>query len=320
MKPSVIVCTRNRGHKIRECLESIDASLRHAKPSEAEIVVVNNGSTDDTEEVVKSFARNAVFPVNHVYEERPGLNVARNRGLRTATGDLLLYTDDDCRMDVGHIKQALEYHECDERPVLRFGRVDLGDPQDWPMTIHTCPHVRRWQKDHPEWGYPSMGNIIGCNMTFPKSIYNDIGGFDDRFGNPTIPGGDDTDFGFRAFYKGYKLEYVPDMAVKHYHGRRDAESVWRLIRNYSIGAGALYGKYGFNHPHIKRIFAPKPTESPRAAPARTDERSATIHAFHKKAKIYYLVGLRKYVTISLRLALRKGCGKDKSEETVRAAS
>lgn len=320
MKLSVIVCTYNRAHQIGLCLDSIRASLEKAAPVDAEIVVVNNASKDNTIDVVTEWAKASPFPVRLVTETRQGIGPARNCGLRSASGDLFVCTDDDCRLDEDHISRALDYYRADEEPVLRYGGVHLGDPADWPMTVHTSPHRRQWQKGRPEWGFPAMGNMIGCNFAMPREIFEKIGYYDELFGTKSIPGGEDADYGFRVFHAGYRMEFVPDMIVRHFHGRRDAESVWKLIKGYQISAGALYAKHGVNHPHIKRIFAPKPTEPPRAAPARTDERSATIHAFHKKAKIFYLTGLKNYMTGRLRLALRKGCGKDKSEETVRAAS
>lgn len=302
MKPSVIVCTRNRGHKIRECLESIDASLRHAKPSEAEIVVVNNGSTDDTEEVVKEVAKHTHFPLRLITEPKPGLNVARNCGLRNASGDLLIYTDDDCRMSESYISDALRHHGSDAVPVLRFGGVHLGDNDDWPISINTSPVARRWQKDDGT-ACPRSSDIIGCNMTFPKAIPAKIGRFDERFGNRHIPGGDDTDFGFRAYQAGFPVECVPDMIVYHFHGRRGLDAVTKLVRNYSIGGGALYAKLGLSHPHVINKLRKKPGGSamPQDAvrEAEPDERKAVIGRLFRGTHFYYTLGILRFYRASL---------------------
>ena len=92
MKLSIIVCTRNRAHAIAGCLDSIAVSLSRAAPIEAEIVIVDNGSEDNTSAVVQQWAESCTFPVRLLHEPRKGLAKARNCGLRSAQGGLLVFT------------------------------------------------------------------------------------------------------------------------------------------------------------------------------------------------------------------------------------
>ena len=106
---SIIVCSRNRAAQLEKCLDSIreDEMLATA----AELVLVDNGSMDDTQRVMKAHADQARYPVLVLQEPDAGLSRARNVGLDAASGDLLLFTDDDCYMDPGYIPLAVEIFE-----------------------------------------------------------------------------------------------------------------------------------------------------------------------------------------------------------------
>ena len=93
MRLSVVVCTRNRAPQLRACLERIG---RLSVAASWELVVVNNGSTDETADVLHQFRRVFLHPLTVVEEPRPGLGMARNRGWRAAAGELIGFTDDDC--------------------------------------------------------------------------------------------------------------------------------------------------------------------------------------------------------------------------------
>ena len=183
MKLSVIVATRNRAHAITECLESIAASLANAAPLDAEIVVVDNGSQDATSSVVEQWATGCAFPVRLVVEPRAGLSVARNRALRTAQGELLVFTDDDCRLSKEYVTDLLRHDAADTEPVLRGGRVELGDHTDLSITIRTTTTRQRLnRRTNPATHDCIVGQISGCNMTMRRALVEKLGPFDERFG------------------------------------------------------------------------------------------------------------------------------------------
>lgn len=96
MRFTVAICTWNRAPLLSKLLERLTCVRQ---PSGAwEVVVVNNGSTDDTERVLDSFA--ARLPLRRAFEPRPGLSHARNTAVQHATGDYLVWTDDDTLVDV----------------------------------------------------------------------------------------------------------------------------------------------------------------------------------------------------------------------------
>jgi glycosyltransferase involved in cell wall biosynthesis len=253
MKVSVIVCTFNRAHGLKACLDSIAASILAAR-ADGEIVVVDNASTDGTAVLIRQWAETCPVPAQTLFEPKQGVCASRNCGARAARGDLLVFTDDDCRLGEGHIADALRHDAADEGFILRGGRVELGDPADLPLTIQTHPGLRYWHLPENEGKRVHLGGgmILGCNMTMRRALFEKLGLYDERIGAGTsIPGADDTDYIFRAYLAGVRVEYVPDMTVCHHHGRRTPGQARTLMRNYAISAGALYAKYLLRHPNLR---------------------------------------------------------------------
>lgn len=93
---SVVVCTRNRARQLGDFLQSVVA-LRVPEGLSWEILIVDNGSSDDTPEVVQSFADR--LPIRSTHEEQAGLSNARNRGVEVARGRYICWTDDDVVLD-----------------------------------------------------------------------------------------------------------------------------------------------------------------------------------------------------------------------------
>ena len=183
MKLSVIVATRNRAYAIPACLNSIQATILNAAPVEAEIVVVDNGSTDETPTIIEAWASACPIPVQLLFEPQAGLSRARNRALCAARADLLAFTDDDCWLSKDYVSQLLSYDAADTDLVLRGGRVELGDPTDLPLTTNTTSTLMRWsRKNNSARGDRLSGHISGCNMTMRRALVEQIGLFDEGLG------------------------------------------------------------------------------------------------------------------------------------------
>ena len=102
--------------------------MTEAGPLDAEIVVVDNGSQDETSKIVQQWATGCAFPVRLLVEPRAGLAIAHNRALRTARGELFVFTDDDCRLSKEYVKDLSRHDAADAEPVLRGGRIELATP------------------------------------------------------------------------------------------------------------------------------------------------------------------------------------------------
>jgi GT2 family glycosyltransferase len=303
MKLSVIIATRNRAHAIAESLDSIAASLANAAPIDAEIVVIDNGSRDATSKAVEQWAVGCQFPVRLAVEPRPGLSVARNRALRTAQGELLVFTDDDCRLSKQYISELLRYDASDIEPVLRGGSVELGDQTDLPITIRTTKTRQRFNRHTDPATHDSIvGHISGCNMAMRRALVEKLGCFDERFGaGSKLESGEDSDYLFRAYLEGFTLEYVPDMTVFHYHGRKQKPVGYKLYRGYSIGTGAIYAKYLFRQPKLCLPFCWDLKKSIREIVSGKNLFYPIIGFSFKHKVVYAAFGAIKYFLISQRV-------------------
>lgn len=247
MKVSIIVCTRDRCASLRALLASIVEAERPAD-LDLELTVVDDGSSDGTAEAVTEFAQSAPFRVRLLQQQGRGLAAARNRGLNDARGDTLVFLDDDCVVSRAYFLEMQARFAADRRPVLRGGRVALGDPDDAPLTIKTSTRLERLRSRRDPGGF-----ILGCNMVMSRAVASKIGPFDERFGaGGMLRSAEDTDYLMRAQLAGVTVEYVPDMTVFHHHGRRGRDAITRVHRNYGIGNGALTMKYAMRAPWLWR--------------------------------------------------------------------
>ncbi len=236
---SLIVCTRNRCVSLRTCLEYIE---RLETPGNWELVIVDNGSTDSTPDLLRKFSEQARFPVKVVQEPKKGLGRARNAGIAEAQGEILAFTDDDCYLSPDYLKQMLAVFK-DDAIGYMGGRVLLYDEADVPQTIRTETEVRII----PPHSFIRAGELQGANMAARKSLIAKIGAFDPELGaGSRFPSGEDVDFQARAAASGATGIYHPGPLVWHHHGRKPGKNYDALMRGYDYGRGAYYAKFILN--------------------------------------------------------------------------
>lgn len=300
MKLSIIIATRNRAHAIVGCLDSIPPAFAKAGPLDAEIVVVDNGSTDNTFQIVTQWAARSPYPVRVLSERKPGLSRAHNRALLAAQGEFLAFTDDDCRLTEDYVADLLRHHAADSEPVLRGGRIELGDPADLPLTIKTTPEPMQWSRRlNSARHQPITGQINGCNMTMPRVIVEKVGPFDERFGpGGVISSGGDSDYLFRAYLAGFTLAYVPDMTVVHHHGRKTAAQGRRLLQGYLIGTGAVFARHTPEHFNFCRPFLWDCKNAVKEILAGGSSTTTLDYFSHRDKVVYAVRGALRYIFIA----------------------
>lgn len=239
---TVILCTLNRGTLLADALQKVATVIRDNAPAKVELLVVDNGSTDDTPAVIQQFiTANPDIAAHTVREPKRGLATARNAGMKHGQGRILMFCDDDAELAPDFFTVLLKLFAADKAPVMRGGRVLLGNPQDLPYTIKTETEPATYNGRYPG------GFIHGCCMAFSRKIYERIGPMDDRFSNSaTFPSADESDYIHRAYKAGFQVLFCPEMYVYHFHGRRDPADIRRLFERYMIGDGALFAKHWNN--------------------------------------------------------------------------
>jgi hypothetical protein len=223
-----------------------------------------------------------------------------------AQGELLAFTDDDCRLHPEYVKDLFRHHAADSEPVLRGGRIELGDPTDLPLTIKTTPEPILWSRRRNSARHqPISGQINGCNMTMPRSLVETLGPFDERFGPGSVIGsGGDTDYLFRAYLAGFTLAYVPDMAVIHWHGRKTVAEGRRLLHGYLIACGALYARHAPQHFNLCRPFIWDCKNALKKILAGGVSTTTLDYFSHRDKVIYAMQGALRYWFIGSRASAR----------------
>jgi glycosyltransferase involved in cell wall biosynthesis len=214
---TVVVPARNEAATIRDQLEALAAQ---DWAGTWEVVVVDNGSTDDTAAVVAAFGREHPRVRLVPASARAGLNYARNTGIAMARGRAFALCDaDDLVADgwVAAMGDALREH-----PIVT-GSLELDRLNP------------RWLADSrgrgDERGLPSFHEIFptvhGNNMGMQRVVWEELG----RFDEDVIIGSDDVEISMRAWRAGIPVTFVPE-AMVHYRYRPEPRALWRQGRNY----------------------------------------------------------------------------------------
>ena len=196
---SVIIPVWNGRDVIGRCLAALQAQSLSAQ--QFEIIVVDNGSSDGTAEVARSFAGVDVYE-----EQRPGSYAARNLGLTHARGEYIAFTDADCRPDPAWLERALTAAGRHPDAGVLAGYIGLFEEGDGASPLF-ADYERLFS--FPQ-SFAARGNCATANWMSRREIFTTLGGFDER-----LKSGGDREMALRIRGASFPLVYVPDMVVWH---------------------------------------------------------------------------------------------------------
>lgn len=247
-KVSIVVASYNGERTLKACLQSLQ-SLNYP---DYEIILVDDGSNDSTPQIAFLYPK-----VRYIRHERNlGLSVARNTGIAAATGEIVAFTDADCRADEDWLYFLIN-------DLLAGNYVGMGGPNLLPpedSAIAAAVMASPGGPAHVMLTDRQAEHIPGCNMAFFKAALATIGGFDPVF----HLAGDDVDICWRLQQAGCTIGFSPAASVWHYrrstvldylkqqHGYGKAEAL--LLRKHpeyfnsfggSIWRGRIYGASQF---------------------------------------------------------------------------
>lgn len=216
---SVIICTWNRSHLLEQTLGRLE-QIWWPPAGEAELVVVNNASTDRTDEVARAFA--ARLPLRVVVEPAPGASNARNRGIRETTAPLVLFTDDDVLADREWIAGFLDATERFKSAGVFGGPIEPWFPQApdpdlvaaFPMLAGGFAGLDHRRDAGP---LPPALDVYGANMGFRRQVF-DRHSFDPRLGpvHDAMSTNEETRLLDQLRADGIEVVWVPGMRLQHY--------------------------------------------------------------------------------------------------------
>jgi GT2 family glycosyltransferase len=244
---TVVVACYNGARTLKGCLDS----LAHLNYPAYEVVLVNDGSTDETQQIAATFTN--IRCLQH--ETNLGLSVARNTGIAAARGEIVAFTDADCRAD----ENWLYYLVSDllNSSNAGTGGHNLLPPDDsWVASaVMASPggpaHVMLTDR--------VAEHIPGCNMAFYKWALEEVGGFDPVFRRA----GDDVDFCWRVQQRGYRIGFSPAGFVWHYR-RSTVRDYLKQQQGYGEAEALLIRK----HPEYFGWFGGSTWQGRIYAPAR----------------------------------------------------
>jgi GT2 family glycosyltransferase len=222
---SVIVCSYNGGKTLDRCLES----LKEVDYPNYEVVLVDDGSKDNTQEIA------ARHPwIVSIRQENRGLSFARNVGGHAATGEIIAYTDSDCMADPDWLYYLV--HTLTSGEYAGVGGPNISPPaEDW---IQACVSAAPGGPSHVLLTDVVAEHIPGCNMAFYKWAFEKVGGFDPEYRKA----GDDVDFCWRLQQEGEVIAFSPAAIVWHYR-----RFTLQAFRKQQEGYGEAESMLRFKH-------------------------------------------------------------------------
>jgi glycosyltransferase involved in cell wall biosynthesis len=270
MNLSVVIATRDRAALLERALESLAAQIG---APEYEVVVADNGSSDDTAGVVARAAERAAFPVRRVFVPEPNRAAARNAGVSIAAGRTIVFVDDDVWLPPGFLAAHAAAHRgifplAVSGPILNVPSYD----------------------DHPK---PGMANysrafLCTCNVSVPRSSLLAVAGFDEGF---NLYGWEDTDLGLRLRRRDVRRFFAWDAYL--YHIKPPQVETLDTVLNKTVERARMAarflrkdgglrtrlatGAYGANLLRA-RLFAPEWSQGPARAVAENRKVPAPLRA------------------------------------------
>ncbi|HVW30877.1 MAG TPA: glycosyltransferase family A protein [Polyangiaceae bacterium] len=234
LRVSVALSTRNRALHTAACVETI---LRNT--GFEELFVVDQSDGTDTEDALAKYRDPRL---HYVRTETRGVTNGRNLGAELSSGDIVAYTDDDCRVAGDWVPALTRIFASDPEAAVVCGRVRVAEEvRDLGFTESFEPQVREWKGKYPpfgrDWG-------ITANLAVRKSVLAKVGMFDPMLGaGAPLRSGGEPDFLFRVLRSGFKIVNASEVVVDHLGVRAPGKDSQKLIRGYGAGTGAAFYKH-----------------------------------------------------------------------------
>lgn len=212
MRATIQLCTYNRAHLLERVL---DACFEQTVPENAyEVVLVNDGSTDETPAVVERARARATCSFVVVDQPNSGLAKGRNAGIARAGGTRIIFTDDDVLPLPNFVEEHLRSHDAHPAAIVRGGAINVENFDSLPPPVWSI-------KDY-------SGNYFWTtNVSVPLATIREAGGFNESFSEY---GWEDIDVGLRLRARGVKAVFNPKALAYHHKPRPRSGDVEKMIR------------------------------------------------------------------------------------------
>lgn len=233
-KATIQLCTYNRAALLERVLDACFEQTANAY----EVVLVNDGSTDETPAVIARAKERATCAFTVIDQPNSGLARGRNAGIARACGERIIFIDDDVLPLPNFVQEHLRSHAAHPLAIVRGGAINVESFDDLPP---------------PVW---SIGNYSGnffwtTNVSVPLATIRAIGGFNEDFAEY---GWEDIDVGLRLRFAGVKAVFNKHALAYHYKPRPRAANVEKMIRQAQAQARTAVQLERL-HPHWRTALA-----------------------------------------------------------------
>lgn len=247
---SVIIPTYNRARILSKTLRSL--ADQTALRSEYEIIVVDDGSTDNTKRVVTSFIQKSSMKIRYYKQVNKGPSAARNLGIRQSRGRIILFLNDDTITQKNLIEEHIKIHN-KTKGVAVLGLAifppELKKTDFMKFLEETQYHFSYYRiKDKSNCGF---GFFYTSNISLEKKwLTDDL--FDESFPYAAF---EDTELGYRLEKRGLKIFFNKNAVVYHYHEHTPEQLFKKQIHSSRCLAYLLK-----KHKELKNVFIPPKKE------------------------------------------------------------
>ena len=216
---TLIICTYNREKYIGPLLDSI---AKNDYPlSDYEIVLVDNNCTDNTRGVCEQFAvAHPEISFRYVVEPEQGLSAARNKGIKEAKGEIIIYVDDDALVDADYIRIYAEHFASHPETMAAGGPIEPLYETEEPkwMSPYTKAMLTAWMnygdnvREYPNGRYPGGGNAA-----YRKVVFDKVGLFNTELGRKgsALLASEEKDIFDKMHALGMQVLYLPTPVLHH---------------------------------------------------------------------------------------------------------
>lgn len=251
---SVVICSYNRGKYLPMVFDSL--KVQDYALQSYEIILINNNSTDNTDEIVCNYqTQNPAFPLTYLVEYNQGISYARNRGVEAAKGDIIVFIDDDETVDPDFLSNINTFFSQFEDAGISAGPViPVYETQKPKWLSHFTMRLITGAYDKGKSikilgnkNYPGTGHAC-----FRKILFTKYGAFDTTLGRKgnSLMGAEDKDFFLRLMNGGEKCYYLPSAKIYHHIPAYKLTNDFFCKLTYSIGKSERIrtlnqGKYAY---------------------------------------------------------------------------
>jgi len=236
MRATIQLCTYNRAALLERVL---DACFEQTLPEDSyEVVLVNDGSTDGTSATIERARARATCSFTVIEQQNAGLARGRNVGIARASGERIIFIDDDVLPLPNFVEEHLRSHGRHPAAIVRGGAINVESFDDLP------PPVWSW-KDY-------SGNFFWTtNVSVPTATIRAIGGFNESFAEY---GWEDIDVGLRLRFAGIRAMFNPKALAYHYKPRPRSGEIEKMERQARAQARTAVTLSAL-HPHWRTYLA-----------------------------------------------------------------